>query len=179
MSSLVQPSPFLRRVLLADAAFSVAGAALMAFGAALLAGPTGIPTSLLLSAGLALFPYAAYVAWLATRRAVPRAAIWVPIVLNVVWAADCALVLSAGDTRRRCSASCSSAHRSSRCSRLPSWSSSGCAARVRWCRTEARDNPHPSPLLQTGEGARSLVLPLSRLRERARDEGNACAIVAA
>src|SRR5438477_7779379 len=64
MSSLVQPSPFLRRVLLADAAFSVAGAALMAFGAALLAGPTGIPTSLLLSAGLALFPYAAYVAWL-------------------------------------------------------------------------------------------------------------------
>jgi len=96
MSSLVQLSPFLRRVLLADAAFSVAGAALMAFGAALLAGPTGIPTSLLLSAGLALFPYAAYVAWLATRRAVPRAAIWVPIVLNVVWAADCALVLFGG-----------------------------------------------------------------------------------
>ncbi|HKX40166.1 MAG TPA: hypothetical protein VJO99_03340 [Burkholderiaceae bacterium] len=96
MTTLVQPSAFLRRVLLADAVFSIAGGALMAFGAALLAGPTGIPTSLLLSAGLALFPYAAYVAWLATRRAVPRAAVWVPIVLNVVWAADCALVLFGG-----------------------------------------------------------------------------------
>jgi len=96
MTTLVQPSTFLRRVLLADAAFSLAGGALMAFGAALLAGPTGIPTALLLSAGLALFPYAAYVAWLGTRRAVPRAAVWVPIVLNVVWAADCALVLFGG-----------------------------------------------------------------------------------
>ena len=96
MTTLVQPSSFLRRVLLADAAFSVAGGVLMAFGAAVLAGPTGIPTSLLLMAGLALFPYAAYVAWLATRRAVPRAAVWVPIVLNVVWAADCAFVLFGG-----------------------------------------------------------------------------------
>jgi hypothetical protein len=96
MTSLIQPSAFLRRVLLADAAFSVAGGALMAFACRVLAGPLGLDSRLLLAAGLALFPYAAYVSWLATRQAVPRAAVWAPIVLNVVWAADCLLVLLGG-----------------------------------------------------------------------------------
>lgn len=44
---------------------------------------------MLLPAGLAMFPYAAYLLWLATRPAVPRAAVWVPIVLNVSWAVEC------------------------------------------------------------------------------------------
>jgi hypothetical protein len=55
----------------------------------------GLPSSLLLIAGVALFPYAAYLVWLATRATVPRVAVWLPIVLNLVWAADCVLVLTA------------------------------------------------------------------------------------
>src|SRR5258708_39522760 len=92
----VQPSVFLRRALLADAAVSAACGALMAFGAALLEPWLGIGAALLVPAGLALFPYAAYLVWLATRRAVPRAAVLIPIVLNVVWAADRLLVLFGG-----------------------------------------------------------------------------------
>ncbi|MEO8806934.1 MAG: hypothetical protein ABI433_12700 [Burkholderiaceae bacterium] len=89
MSNLIQPSVFLRRALMADALVSAAVGAVMALGAAALQGLLGIPSALLLLAGLALFPYAAYLLWLATRPAVPRAAVWVPIVLNVLWAAEC------------------------------------------------------------------------------------------
>jgi len=51
-------------------------------------GPFGLPASLLTLAGAASLPYAAYLSWLATRAAVSRAAVWAPIVLNVIWAAD-------------------------------------------------------------------------------------------
>ena len=94
--SSVQPSVFLRRALLVDAAVSALCGALMALGAALLEPLLGIGAALLVPAGLALFPYAAYLVWLATRRAVPRAAVWIPILLNVVWAVDCVLVLFGG-----------------------------------------------------------------------------------
>jgi hypothetical protein len=93
--STIHPSSFLRRVLLADAAVSAAVGALMALGAGALASLLGLPAPLLTIAGVALFPYAAYLVWLATRPAVPSAAVWVPIVLNVVWALDCVLVLFA------------------------------------------------------------------------------------
>ena len=93
--SMIQPSAFLRRVLVADAGVSAAVGAVMAAGANALQGLLGLPSSLLLGAGLSLFPYAAYLVWLATRAAVPRAAVWVPVVLNVIWAADCVLVLFA------------------------------------------------------------------------------------
>ena len=49
----------------------------------------GLPARLLAVAGLSLLPYAAFLAWLATRAAVPRAAAWAPVLLNVVWAVDC------------------------------------------------------------------------------------------
>ena len=93
--SIIQPSSFLRRVLFADAAVSAAVGALMALGAGALARLLGLPAALLTIAGVALFPYAAYLVWLATRAAVPRAAVWLPIVLNLVWAVDCVLVLMA------------------------------------------------------------------------------------
>jgi len=94
-ANLIQPNSFLRRVLLTDAFVSAAVGVVMAVGARALSGLLGLPASLLTSAGVALFPCAAYLAWLATRQAVPRAAVWVPIVLNVVWALDCVLVLFA------------------------------------------------------------------------------------
>jgi hypothetical protein len=68
----------------------------MAAGAGPLQRLTGLPANLLIPAGLALLPYAAYLVWAATRRTLPRAAIWVPIVLNVLWAVDCAIVAFGG-----------------------------------------------------------------------------------
>ena len=94
-ANLIQPNSFLRRVLWADAIVSAAVGVLMALGAGILQRALGLPASLLLVAGVALIPYAAYLVWLATRNEVPRAAVWVPVVLNVVWAADCLLVLFA------------------------------------------------------------------------------------
>jgi len=96
MSNLIQPSVLLRRVLWADATVSAAVGALMALGASALHGLLGLPEMLLLSAGVALLPYAAYLIWLATRPRVPRLAVWVPIVLNLIWAVDCGLVLFGG-----------------------------------------------------------------------------------
>jgi len=93
MSNPIQPSTFLRRALLADAIVSAAVGAVMALGAAVLEGLLGLPSALLTLSGAALVPYAAYLVWLATRRAVPRAAVWVPIVLNGVWAIECGLLL--------------------------------------------------------------------------------------
>ncbi len=83
-TTFVQTGSFLRRVLFADAAVSAAVGLLMALGATPLAPLLGLSSQLLVIAGLALLPYAAYLVWLATRRTVPRAAVWLPIVLNVV-----------------------------------------------------------------------------------------------
>lgn len=93
----IRPDSFLRRVLVADAAVSAAAGALMAAAAGPLEGLLGLPATLLVVAGLALFPYAAYLLWLARQPKLPRAAVWVTIVLNVVWAADCTLVGTAYD----------------------------------------------------------------------------------
>jgi pilus assembly protein TadC len=94
-ANLIQPSSFLRRVLWADAIVSAAVGVVMALGAGALHRLLGLPSSLLMVAGLALLPYAGYLVWLATRATVPRAAVWLPIVLNLVWAVDCVLVLAA------------------------------------------------------------------------------------
>src|SRR5215217_1229737 len=95
-SSSIQPTSFLRRVLLADAGVSAAVGALMAAGAGPLQRLTGLPASLLIPAGLALLPYAAYLVWIGTRRALPRAAVWLPIALNVLWAIECSWVAFGG-----------------------------------------------------------------------------------
>jgi len=95
-SNLIRPDSFLRRVLLADAAVSAVVGLLMAAAADPLQALLGLPASLLVGAGLALLPYAAYCAWIATRAAVPRAAVWAPIALNVLWAIECLVVAFGG-----------------------------------------------------------------------------------
>jgi hypothetical protein len=92
MWDLIQPSVFLRRALVADALVSAAVGAVMALGAAGLQRLLGLPTLLLVSAGLSLAPFVAYVLWLAKRATVPRAAVWLAIALNIVWAAGCVFV---------------------------------------------------------------------------------------
>lgn len=92
MNRPLVPSRFLRTVLWLDAAASALSALPMLAATAWLAGLTGLGSELLWLAGLALVPYVAYLAWLATRRSVPSAALWLPILLNVLWALDCALL---------------------------------------------------------------------------------------
>ncbi len=96
MSNLIQPSVFLRRALLADAIVSGAVGGLMAFDADALQGLLGLPSQLLGLVGVGFMPYVGYLLWLASRRAAPRAAVWVPIVLNVMWAIECSVVLFGG-----------------------------------------------------------------------------------
>ena len=89
-------SPFLRSVLLMDAATSAAMGVALLLGAGMLAGLLGLPEVLLRGAGLSLLPFAAFVAWVATRPALWRAGVWAVIALNVLWAVDSVVLLVPG-----------------------------------------------------------------------------------
>lgn len=93
-SNPIVPTPLLRIALLGDAAASGATGLLMAAGAGALAGPLGLPVSLLLGAGLVLLPYAALVAWLGRGAAVPRGWVRAVIAVNLLWVVDSVLVLA-------------------------------------------------------------------------------------
>jgi hypothetical protein len=81
---------FLRLVLAADAAASGATGLALAAAPAAIAGLTGLPALLLFGAGLVFLPYAALVAWLATRDAMPRWLVWGLAGGNLVIAVECA-----------------------------------------------------------------------------------------
>jgi hypothetical protein len=94
--SLVDRPDFLRNVLLVDAITCVATGALMTLGADLVAGLTQLPKGLLTSAGLSLFPIAAFMAFVATRRPPPRPGVWLVIIGNVGWVLASVLLLLSG-----------------------------------------------------------------------------------
>ncbi|WP_198376409.1 hypothetical protein [Neoroseomonas rubea] len=87
---MITTTRFLRTALLLDAAMSGAS------GVALVAAPqaigqaTALPLGLLLAAGLFFLPYAALLAWLATRPAVPRWLVGLLAAGNLLWAVECA-----------------------------------------------------------------------------------------
>lgn len=87
---------FLRLALLGDAAASGATGLLLAAGAGLLTPLLGLPEPLSRCAGLALLPYAAFVAWVGTRALPSRWAVRAAITLNLLWSADSALLLAVG-----------------------------------------------------------------------------------
>lgn len=89
-------SPFLRRVIAFDAVACAASGALMAFAAAPLAELTGLSPSLTQPTGIFLLVWAAFLGWLATRPALPRAVVWTIIAVNVVWVVENALFLLLG-----------------------------------------------------------------------------------
>jgi hypothetical protein len=88
--TMIPATRFLRTALLADAATSGAS------GLALVAAPqaigqaTALPPGLLLAAGLFFLPYAALLAWLAARPAVPRWLVGLLAAGNLLWAVECA-----------------------------------------------------------------------------------------
>lgn len=90
MSRPLVPSPSLRRALWVDAIASTASMLPMPLAAPTLASITGLSAGLLWPVGLAMLPCIAYLLWLVTRPVVPAGAVWVPIVLNLPWALDCA-----------------------------------------------------------------------------------------
>ena len=70
--------------------------AMLVLGAETLANLLGLPQALLRYSGLSLFPFAAFVAWVATRQALWRVGVWAVIGCNVLWAVDSVLLLMPG-----------------------------------------------------------------------------------
>ena len=97
MADTLHSTPFLRFALLGDAAASGATGLLLAAGAGALASLLGLPEGLLRVAGLALLPYAAFVAWAGTRNGgVPRNAVRAVVAINLLWVLDSVLLLAVG-----------------------------------------------------------------------------------
>lgn len=82
-------SGFLTKVLWADAALCFGAGALTILGGVPLQGWLGLPATLLVPAGMSLFAYAAFAAWLARRGGQPRGAVWAAVAINVAWGIDC------------------------------------------------------------------------------------------
>ncbi len=97
MADTLHPTPFLRFALLGDAAASGATGLLLAAGAGSLASLLGLPEGLLRFAGLALLPYAAFVARLGTRDGgAARNAVRAVVAVNLLWTLDSVLLLALG-----------------------------------------------------------------------------------
>jgi hypothetical protein len=92
-SSPTVDSPLLRFALKADAVVTGANAAVYVAAAPLLDSWLGIPAGVLLAVGAFLAVFAGLVFRLATRQAMPRAAVAAVIAANVVWAVDSLIAL--------------------------------------------------------------------------------------
>lgn len=92
----LNPSGFLRRTLLVDAAISGSTGVLLAVGADTLEGLLSLPAAVLRPAGVSLLPFAALLVALATRPALPRAAVIAVIGANALWVVASVLLLVSG-----------------------------------------------------------------------------------
>ncbi len=93
LEAILDRTAALRRVLMVDAATCLATGLLMTLFATPLSALLGLPATLLLYAGMSLFPIAAFMAWLAVRRDVSRWGAWLVILGNAGWVAGSVLVL--------------------------------------------------------------------------------------
>jgi hypothetical protein len=92
---MINPSPLLRRAILADAVFSGASAVLLTLGGGLFAPLLNLPEALLRETCLFLIAYTALVGWLGTRAAMPRILVAIVIAGNAAWTiASIALLFS-------------------------------------------------------------------------------------
>jgi hypothetical protein len=82
---MINPSPFLRRAIQADAIFSGMSAVLLGFGAGEFASLLNLPEALLRETGLFLIAYAALVGWLGTRATMPKILVALVIAGNAAW----------------------------------------------------------------------------------------------
>lgn len=94
--SLINHPAFLRTVLRIDAATCVVTGLLMTAGSGLVADLTQIPANLLMSAGLSLFPIAAFIAFVASRAPIWPLGVWLVVVGNVGWVLASLWLLAGG-----------------------------------------------------------------------------------
>lgn len=87
---------FLRRVLIADALARAGTGLFLALGAAPLSLWFGLPAVLLREAGIFLLPFAALVAYIATRTQLSRRWVWVVVIANTLWVIDSIVLLLSG-----------------------------------------------------------------------------------
>lgn len=81
----VQMSSYLKKVLIADAAISAAAAIAMMAGSAFLPALLGLPSELLLWAGVALIPFVAGLFLVLRQPQVARGAVVAIIAINIAW----------------------------------------------------------------------------------------------
>ncbi len=93
---MINPTPFLRRAIQADALVSGAMALLLVVGAGVLAPLLNLPEAFLRSTGLVLMVYVALVGFLGTRSMMSKAAVWAVIAVNAVWTVDSIALLVSG-----------------------------------------------------------------------------------
>ncbi len=79
---------FLKRVLFLDAVSCLGMGAGLIAGSSALAGPLGLPATLLSGAGFALVPIGLFMAFVATRDAPPAILVWLIILGNAGWVAQ-------------------------------------------------------------------------------------------
>ena len=89
-------SPFLRTVIALDAAACGLGGLAFAFDAHALEGPLGLSPALMQPIGLFLMGYAALLAWLAMRPALPRGVVWGLVAFNLAWALESVALVTLG-----------------------------------------------------------------------------------
>lgn len=89
-------STFLRTVIGLDAAACGVMGAAFAYDAGWLAGPLGLSPALMQPVGLFLVGYAALLAWLASRPALPRALVWALVGFNLFWAVESIALVALG-----------------------------------------------------------------------------------
>jgi len=82
----------LRTIIAVDAAVCGLSGVVLAADTALVAGLVGMEPGVIREVGLFLVVYAALLAWLASRPALPRAVVWALVALNVIWAVESALL---------------------------------------------------------------------------------------
>lgn len=92
----LQPSPLLRRALLADGLVGVLTAVHLLLLADGLSALLELPRQLLFGSGLALLPLAAWLTWLARRETLSRLQVWTVLALNALWVINSLLLLLSG-----------------------------------------------------------------------------------
>ena len=90
----MEMTPFLKRVLLLDAASCLGMAALLLPGATALAPLLGLDRSLLVGAGAALAPLGLLILWIATRRGLYLWLVALVIAGNLLWTVESFLLLT-------------------------------------------------------------------------------------
>jgi hypothetical protein len=93
---MINPCPFLRRALLADAVFSGVAALGFAFGAGAFGPLFNLPEAMLREVGLFLIAYAAFVGWLGSRQTMSKGLVLLVIAGNAAWTIGSIALLFSG-----------------------------------------------------------------------------------